>query len=460
MFPLWLPALLAIVPCVRGWVHPVTAAGTHFYDSETHAPFVIRGLDYQPGGSSGFDGTRDPLSDPTLCARDIVLFQELGINTVRIYSVNPALNHDKCMTMLALAGIYVLLDVNTPLPHQHLNRYEPWTTYTPAYLEHVFAVVQQFSNYNNTLGFFAGNEVVNDGRSAQFAPVYVKKLITDIKRYIAKNSKRPIPVGYSAADDLRYRVSLARYLECEADSDSSMDGVDFYGVNSYQWCGEQTLESAGYDELIAAYANYTRPVFLSEYGCNKVLPRQFQETGALYSSEMLQSFSGGLVYEFSHESNHYGLVNINADESVRLRPDFTQLKQRYSDSIESMDTGAIPEMRSQQANAQPPRCAPSYSGLGTSLDYPKNLAKTYIDRGVKATGGYCELSSHDLKNLYKIEDENGNPWTGPAEISLVATIPSDIVGSHIKERVSKNEATTLSVPLALWLLWHLLRSIA
>ena len=38
------------------------------------------------------------------------------------------------MSYLAAAGIYLILDVNSPLDGQNLNRYEPWTTYTEAYL--------------------------------------------------------------------------------------------------------------------------------------------------------------------------------------------------------------------------------------------------------------------------------------------------------------------------------------
>lgn len=76
------------------------------------------------------------------------------------------------MSMLAAAGIYLVLDVNSPLPNHHLNRYEPWNTYNLDYLENIFKVVEQFSYYNNTLGFFAGNEIVNDMISAK---VSIKK---------------------------------------------------------------------------------------------------------------------------------------------------------------------------------------------------------------------------------------------------------------------------------------------
>jgi hypothetical protein len=57
----------------------------------------------------------DPLADVEVCGRDIPLFQELGLNTIRIYSIDNSKNHDECMQMLADAGIYLVLDVNTPL---------------------------------------------------------------------------------------------------------------------------------------------------------------------------------------------------------------------------------------------------------------------------------------------------------------------------------------------------------
>lgn len=167
------------------------------------------------------------------------------------------------MLLLAAAGIYLALDVNSPLPNHHLNRYEPWSSYNQEYLKNVLEVVEQFSHYNNTLCFFAGNEVVNDEKSASSSPAFIKAIVRDIKQYIHYNSPRKIPVGYSAADDLAYRIPLAQYLEC-VDEDE-FESVDFYGVNSYQWCGEQTFYTSGYDTLVDDYSKYTRPVFFSEY---------------------------------------------------------------------------------------------------------------------------------------------------------------------------------------------------
>ena len=58
-----------------------------------------------------------------------------------------------------------------------------------------------------------------------------------MKAYMAKQSKRQIPVGYSAADIVQNRVLLAEYLNC---GDSS-ETIDFYAFNSYEWCGNSSF---------------------------------------------------------------------------------------------------------------------------------------------------------------------------------------------------------------------------
>ena len=58
-----------------------------------------------------------------------------------------------------------------------------------------------------------------------------------MKAYMAKQSNRQIPVGYSAADIVQNRFLLAEYLNC---GDSS-EAIDFYAFNSYEWCGNSSF---------------------------------------------------------------------------------------------------------------------------------------------------------------------------------------------------------------------------
>lgn len=338
------------------------------------------------------------------------------------------------MTMLASAGIYLVLDVNSPLPDHHLNRYEPWTTYHEDYMKNVYEVVHQFSGYNNTLGFFAGNEVVNDKLSARNSPVYIKAVVRDIKTYIEYHSPRAIPVGYSAADDLQYRVSLSDYLEC-VENDLS-EAVDFYGVNSYQWCGKQTMHTSGYDKLVAAYSDFARPVFFSEYvfflffffvfafftnsryGCNEITPREFSEVQALYSKDMINVFSGGLIYEFSQEPNNYGLVEILPNNDVRLLRDFHLLKTQFS-ALPELDYGRILNGMKKNLKAiqkklrlMPhalPVCVEHYDNLGTAQGMPPSAGEVFLSSGVQVDQGkYVELEESSLHSSFKVFDVDGS----------------------------------------------------
>lgn len=69
------------------------------------------------------------------------------------------------------------------------------------------------------------------------ASTWVKATTRDMKAYIAKQSPRQIPVGYSAADIVQNRVLLAEYLNCGDESER----IDFYAFNSYEWCGNSSF---------------------------------------------------------------------------------------------------------------------------------------------------------------------------------------------------------------------------
>lgn len=426
-------------------IHPIQIRGKHFVDSVTNEPFFIKGVDYQPGGSSDVVSDTDPLSDIQTCSRDIALFQDLGINTIRIYSVNPKLNHDKCMTLLAMAGIYLILDVNSPLPNQHLNRYEPWNTYNEDYMEHIFSIIENFAPYNNTLGFFAGNEIINDMKSAQVSPAYVKKIVSDMKRYIQQYSTRKIPVGYSAADDLNYRISLANYLECMEDKSNDFSSVDFYGVNSYQWCGKQTMESSGYDKLVKSYSEYSKPVMFSEFGCNRVQPREFEEIQALFSKDMYSTFSGGLVYEFTQQSNNYGLVKLDMDNNVHLLPDYTQLQKQYvnvklPDSKDLLNTkhekAFNPKKKQIVLNKlHPPICKSKYDNLNIEGTVAKGISTSLMKNRVQGQRGkYVTLNDDDFVTNHKIYDADGNEV---AESKLKVKIVNHISGTESEKEFAE-----------------------
>jgi len=293
-------------------VTPITVKGNAFFQGDKR--FYIRGVDYQPGGSSKLV---DPIADPDTCKRDIEKFKELGLNTIRVYSVDNSANHDECMKELADAGIYLVLDVNTP--KYSLNRADPAPSYNDVYLQYIFATVDMFARYDNTLAFFSGNEVINDGPSSQAAP-YIKAVTRDIRSYLSSQKLRKVPVGYSAADIDTNRLEMAEYMNCGTDDERS----DFFAFNDYSWCDPSSYQISGWDQKVKNFTGYGLPLFLSEYGCN-TNARQFQEVSALYDTKMTGVYSGGLVYEYSEEGSKYGLVQINGKD-VNTNKDYDALK--------------------------------------------------------------------------------------------------------------------------------------
>jgi hypothetical protein len=66
------------------------------------------------------------------------------------------------------------LDVNSPFPNESLNSGAPWESYNPVYLGRVFAVVEAFKDYPNTLLFFSGNEVISNVAVSKIVPQYIR----------------------------------------------------------------------------------------------------------------------------------------------------------------------------------------------------------------------------------------------------------------------------------------------
>jgi hypothetical protein len=260
--------------------------------------------------------------------RDAIIMQKLGVNTIRVYNLDTDLDHNQCASIFNAAGIYMLLDVNSGLYGQYIDRTDPSSTYTLDYLEHIFGIVEAFAQYPNTLGFFAANEIINE-ESSYDAPLYIRAVIRDLKEYIALHAPRSIGVGYAAADVSAVLADTWEYLGCEL-ANSTYSKMDFFGLNDYEWCGDSSYTNSGYDKLVTMFTGTDMPVFFSEYGCNKVTPRVFTEVAALYGDNMNGVLSGGLVYEYSYETSAYGIVVINSSTEVTLLQDYENLLQEYA----------------------------------------------------------------------------------------------------------------------------------
>ncbi|KUI72642.1 1,3-beta-glucanosyltransferase gel1 [Cytospora mali] len=357
-------------PSKRASLPTVTASGNAFWADKDR--FYVRGIDYQPGGSSGMS---DPLSDEDTCKRDIAEFKKLGINTVRVYTVDNSASHDSCMSQLADAGIYLILDVNNPL--YSINRNSPAASYNDVYLQSVFATIDEFVKYDNTLAFFSGNEVVNDQTNTTLAAPYVKATTRDMRQYISKRSYRKVPVGYSAADVSQNRWQLAQYFNCGSDDERS----DFFAFNDYSWCNTN-FEQSGWNQKVQNFTGYGIPLFLSEYGCI-TNGRSFGEVEALMSDEMTPVYSGGLVYEYSEEGSGYGIVSIDGD-TISTKSDFTAYSTALASNPAPSGNGGF---TSTTNSAACPSADSDWLVSDTSLPAIPTGAEKYMTKGAGSGPG-------------------------------------------------------------------------
>lgn len=235
------------------------------------------------------------------------------------------------MNALQDAGIYVVADLSSP--GTSINRDD--ASWNDKLYARYTAVVDALAPYNNTLGFFAGNEVSNEKNNTD-ASAFVKAAVRDTKAYIKSKNYRTIGVGYATNDDADIREAMADYFNCG----DAEDAIDFWGYNIYSWCGDSSYTKSGYDVRTEEFESYSVPVFFAEYGCNEVSPRTFTDTPTLFGDKMNSVWSGGIVYMYFQEENDYGLVSVDGNKVSTLK-DFSyyssQIAKATATGVNSAD---------------------------------------------------------------------------------------------------------------------------
>ncbi|KAL5118798.1 hypothetical protein ACEQ8H_003301 [Pleosporales sp. CAS-2024a] len=269
----------------------ISAKGTKFFTSDGKQ-FFVKGVAYQLV-------PEDPLVTSSQCSLDAALMKSIGVNSIRVYHVDPTANHDACMQTFSDAGIYIWVDLDTFSTQIHEGAPQWDTSQRDAFAK----VMDAFHSYDNLAGFFVGNEAITSAKGSVTAP-YVKAAAHDMKAYRDSMNYRNIPIGYSAADIAGLRPMLQNYLACGNRNES----IEFFSLNSYSWCGASSYQQSGYDQLYAMSQPLHIPIFMSETGCNVVRPREFKDQEAIFG-QMSDFWSGSIIYEWIQEANDYGIVN-------------------------------------------------------------------------------------------------------------------------------------------------------
>lgn len=108
-----------VVSPADAWLPPIITKGNKFFDSETGAEFRLKGMAYYPRPNAGkmasvgnYDWAADKHED--VWKPHLKVLQDLGVNTIRLYSVDPGVSHDKFMCACSDAGMYVLVGITAP----------------------------------------------------------------------------------------------------------------------------------------------------------------------------------------------------------------------------------------------------------------------------------------------------------------------------------------------------------
>lgn len=394
---------------------PIIIHDDFLYDSVSKERFTCRGVTVSP---VSIEEPQTNMVDHFIDSREaewkqiIKSLKDLNVNCIRIYQVcnvndpeiihpNKSINalpppecgsHGRFMNALADEGIYAVVPVISGKPFDsNTLRAEIGAPqcYAGKRGKNLFrtaaARVSEFAQFDNTLAFNVGNELVLHGKEdampAQtgiFAYPCAKALARDLKKYMKNKKLRRVPTLYAMQDSPGGPASITpqvKYLACSHDKDTD-DTVDILGFNTYSWCHRDDTYAKVYERYVNELPKGLNvPVVLTEYGCagdKKNLGdsnmyasqypwtenyRTWDQVPHIYnSSEMGARFSGAFAYELimyaemrkwqkqgERISESYGLIATKAAGNVdegepdfKKLPTFYELSKRYKEVEENV----------------------------------------------------------------------------------------------------------------------------
>lgn len=108
-----------LIPVTDAWLAPIVAKDNRFFKSDTGEELRLQDIAYASHPNAGkyanvssvdwFSDARESVWKP-----HIEVIKNLGVNTIRLYSVDPSLPHDKFVCAYSEASIYVLVELAVP----------------------------------------------------------------------------------------------------------------------------------------------------------------------------------------------------------------------------------------------------------------------------------------------------------------------------------------------------------
>lgn len=87
-------------------------------------------------------------------------------------------------------------------------------------------------------------------------------------------------------------------------------------MRSADFAPQSSYSTSGYSNLESEAVNFPVPIFFSETGCNTAPPRTFEDQAAIFGDNMVNDWSGSIIYEWIQEANDYGLISYGPEVSA------------------------------------------------------------------------------------------------------------------------------------------------
>ncbi|KAI9988158.1 hypothetical protein PInf_024427 [Phytophthora infestans] len=375
MFPralLLIGGLQAIITALTTATNPVIIKGNRFFDSATGDYFPIKGVNYYPRPNTGplDKNNLDLFSNDFkhIWQRDVPQFAALEANVVRLYAVDPEVDHTAFMCTLESAGVYVIVDLGANCEGCEITTDAAPACYPASYKTRGERIIKQFARFDNVLAFSGGNEINHrtGGNPWTWNAPCQKKFIRDMRAFIQSCSNlRQVPVGLVVAD--MNRAENAQYYNCRTDESDELENAQWYGINTYVHCDDisDPTKATGFNMLRDSFKSYdySIPVVLTEFGCvSPAFPtvdgyeaqRTFHDAVFMNLPEYSDYFAGGVAFEYSTENansmstsaypfraygpQNYGLGYFSPEDctdagincTFQRFPNFENLKEAYT----------------------------------------------------------------------------------------------------------------------------------